>query len=93
MRLIWSGPAQTDLRRIDNWLTNNAGADAAEQHLERIAEQARRLRDFPRAGPVLAETQRRARVAGTPYILIYQVMDRIEILRIRHDREDWRPQS
>ena len=39
------------------------------------------------------EVQRKFAVRGTPYILVYRIVSgAIEILRVRHNREDWRPE-
>lgn len=93
MRLIWSESALDDLQRIDDWLTGNAGGEVAEAQLERIKLRVRRLRDFPRTGAMLPDGVRDVPVPGTNYVVIYQVDERVEILRIRHNREDWRPQG
>jgi plasmid stabilization system protein ParE len=49
-----------------------------------------RLQDFPRMAPVATELVRRKKIARSPYAVLYRVEeDRVFILRIRHDREDW----
>jgi plasmid stabilization system protein ParE len=45
---------------------------------------------FPGVGSPFGAEGRRLRVRGTPYLLFYRTLsDRVEILRIRHDREQW----
>jgi plasmid stabilization system protein ParE len=40
--------------------------------------------------PVATELVRRKKIARSPYAVLYRVEeDRVFILRIRHDREDW----
>jgi len=92
VRLIWSTPATLDLVAIDRWLTTNAGPDTAESFLERVRQRARRLRDFPQIGVQVEANRRTVRVQRTPYLLVYIVRPQIvEILRVHHVRQDWRP--
>jgi len=90
-RLIWSLRSRVDLRRIDAWLTSNASWDIAAKTLVSIQRQTDLLLAHPLAGPAAGRVRRSLRVHGTRYILIYRVSKaRIEIVRIRHEREDWR---
>lgn len=91
MKLIWSGPSRRDIVRIDDWLSKEAHPDTAALTIQRIRERARKLRDFPRTGSLIDRGVRSAPVARTNYLLIYRVTDCIEILRVRHGREDWLP--
>jgi len=91
--LLWSVEARGDLRRIDQWLTVNASGEIATRMLAAIGERSTLLLDFPRAGPLGADNDRTLRVTGTPYILLYRPRETgIEILRILHNRQDWRPE-
>ena len=55
------------------------------------ANYPRQIENFPRVGPITRDAIRRKKVARTPYALLYRVEnDRILVVRIRHDREDWR---
>ncbi|MGF1550657.1 MAG: type II toxin-antitoxin system RelE/ParE family toxin [Sphingomonadaceae bacterium] len=91
-RLIWTGAARADLARIDDYY-----AEADPAFPERMGDNAiaagRILMEWPHAGSLLGGEQdfRKWPVKSTPYIFIYRILgDRIEILRVRHDREDWR---
>lgn len=91
MRLIWSTPSITDLLAIDEWLAQNADQRTSENNLDRIRKKARQLRDFPGSGPDVHNGLRSVGVLTTNYILIYRIIDRgVEIVRIRHNRENWR---
>ena len=89
--VIWSEKSLRDLRRIDHWLTENAGRDVAIRALAAIRNRVVCLTEFPRIGRPVPENRTRAlRATGTPYLVLYQSNnDRIDILRIRHEREDW----
>jgi len=90
--LLWSVEARADLRRIDHWLTINASGEIATRMLQAIGERSTLLLDFPLAGPLMGDNQRSLGVTNTPYILIYRPhRSGIEILRIRHNRQGWRP--
>jgi plasmid stabilization system protein ParE len=89
-RIEWTPPAQEDLAQIDAywWLNNPARAD---EILDRIRASAEFLIGAPKAGPAIDESAaRKWNVRGTAYILIYRLGDdRIEILRVHHQRENW----
>jgi toxin ParE1/3/4 len=89
-RLIWTAPSRIDLRDIrDFYLDRNAGAGA--RILRAIREKATVLEGFPAAGPVLDGDVRVLSIGNTPYAIQYRIVgDVIQILRIRHEREDWR---
>lgn len=91
MRTVeWSDPAIADLEEIDDyWSTYSP--DAADRIATLIEEAADFLAATPAAGPVIPEVDaRKWRVAPTAYILLYRVSDaHIEVLRIRHARENW----
>lgn len=82
----WSGPAGLDLEAIDDRFS---AIDAALA--DRIEHAGNFLRDHPSAGSeILSGAVRKWRVRGAPYLLLYRILsDRVETLRIRHDREDW----
>ncbi|MFD1033894.1 type II toxin-antitoxin system RelE/ParE family toxin [Sphingomonas hankookensis] len=88
--LNWSGPARADLEAIDDTLSIIDLA-LADRMIDRIEGAGSFLREHPMAGStILSGAVRKWRVRGTPYLLLYRPLaDRIEILRIRHDREDW----
>ncbi len=93
MSSLWSAEARADLRRIDQWLTANASGEIATRMLAAIGERSTLLLEFPLAGPLGEDNDRSLRVTGTPYILLYRPRKAgIEILRLLHNRQDWRPE-
>ena len=91
-RLIWSLASLRDLRAIDEYIASES-RQAALRTLQAIRDRADQLRTYPRSGPVLSGEFRSLSVRTAPYLIIYRAAkDRIEIVRIRHTREDWRPQ-
>lgn len=86
----WSVPARIDLEAIDDRFCLIDVA-LAERMIERIEQAGDFLREHPSAGPtILSGTVRKWRVRGAPYLLFYRTLpNRVEILRVRHDREDW----
>ncbi|KQM30138.1 type II toxin-antitoxin system RelE/ParE family toxin [Sphingomonas sp. Leaf10] len=86
----WSAPARLDLEAIDDRFSAIDLA-LADRIIDRIEQAGNFLCDHPSAGPkILSGAARKWRVRGAPYLLLYRVLpDRVEILRIRHDREDW----
>lgn len=92
-RLSWTEPARRDLRDLDAWLSSEADPETAIRILSAIRERADFLLDFPGGGPVYRGDRHSLRVNHTPCSLVYRVLDetRIEILRIHHAKQDWRP--
>ena len=91
-RLIWSHASLRDLSAIEDFI----GADnprAALRIGRAIRDRAEQLRRFPASGPSLEGEFRSLKVRDAPYVLVYRIGERrIEILRVRHAREDWRPE-
>ena len=87
----WTLPARDDLARIDE-LYSAQDPEFAEK-VGRLAIRAGRfLSDWPGSGSLVSDGGlRKWPVLGTPYILMYRILpDRIQILRVRRNREDWR---
>ncbi|MEN2747720.1 type II toxin-antitoxin system RelE/ParE family toxin [Sphingomonas sp. T9W2] len=88
--MVWTRPALEDLRRINQWLPDNAAPIVASEILTAVRQRSAILNSFPNAGRPISGGSRVLRVRGAPYLLIYRTLpDQVEILRIRHDREDW----
>ncbi len=88
--VIWTHSAQSDLAQIDDWYAAiNPGF--ADEVGDRAIASGRFLAEFPSAGEFLPDLDlRKWRVPGTNYILLYRMsVDGVEILRLRHAREDW----
>jgi toxin ParE1/3/4 len=88
--LIWSGPARQDLRTINSWLRDNRSPDVAQRRLVSLRARADLLTRFPHAGRPVGDGFRVLKIYDTPYLLVYQLGEQdVEIVRIRHEREDW----
>lgn len=91
--MFWTQPAQEDLGRIDDVLFLFDPAYAYRVGLAAI-ESAKFLTKWPGAGELLDSGKHKWRVENTPYLLFYRLAEgRIEILRVRHDRENWRDEE
>ncbi len=91
IRVEWTLPARDDLARIDAAFA--AQDPVFAERVARVAIRAGRfLSDWPGSGSLISDGGlRKWPVTGTPYILMYRILhDRIQILRVRHNREDWR---
>lgn len=95
IEIAWSGPALADLRSIDAWLTREASKEQAVRTLAAIRLRVQFLQNFPHGGrPFLRHDFRVLRVVPTPYLIIYRLTGSgIEILRLRHEREDWQVET
>jgi toxin ParE1/3/4 len=90
MKIVWTRIAQCDFGRIDDFHADHDPQLAAKT--ARLAvKAARTLALTPHIGSALADGTRKWPVWDTPYVLIYRVaQDVVEILRVRHNRENWR---
>jgi addiction module RelE/StbE family toxin len=93
VKLTWSPLAIADREDIFFYIAadNPAAAVALDQ---RIQEKAALLIDYPRAGRVGRVEGTRELVAHRHYILIYDVQDdrdRVRILRVLHTARQWPP--
>lgn len=90
MRLLWSPEARDDLSEIYRYVAADNPSAARRLH-ETIKQGAAVLRDNPyagRLGRVLGT--REWVIAGTPYLVPYQVWeDRVELLRVYHAARRW----
>ena len=90
--LEWTKDAQRDFANIDDFY-----ADKSPEFAERVGDAAiavgRLLQRHPEAGETMdLGDVRKFNVGDTPYILLYRILiDRVQILRVRHVREDWKP--
>ncbi len=88
--VVWTRPAQADLAAIDDRYR-----DIAPDYADRTGRAALAagwfLAGYPAAGPVVGDGGvRKWRVRGGDYLLFYRLISTgIEILRVRHGREDW----
>jgi plasmid stabilization system protein ParE len=89
-RAVWTRPAQDDFARIDDHY-QQVSPDFADRLGLAALRAARFLAEHANAGSPLALGTRKWRIGRHDYVLIYRVVDAgVEILRMRHLREDWR---
>lgn len=89
-RAVWAPAARADLARIDDFNAER-DRDFPEKVTRAAIAAGHFLAEFPLAGPIVDRDDRKWRVPGTDYILVYQVVaDGVEILRAYHGRENWR---
>ncbi len=90
LQIDWTGPALADLRAIEAWLDEEANPHVAVRILSAIMLRARFLADFPHGGRPARNGTRGLLVFGTPYLIRYRIVDqRVQVLRVHHEREDW----
>ena len=90
MKLIWSPEARLDLREMVIYLCEK-NRFAAKTLYHRIETAANEISNSPYTGrPGRVPGTRELVIAGTPYILPYQIRsERIEILRVYHAARKW----
>lgn len=89
IRIEWTAAARADLESIDGHL---AGIDPgfATDVGHAAVQAARTLAQWPRTGRYLGSGRRKKTIPGTPYIPIYRLKaKRLQVLRVRHVRENW----
>jgi plasmid stabilization system protein ParE len=86
----WTPEALDDLGRLDDHYRQIDG-DLAHKIAQAMFAAARFLAESPRVGPFVTDAPvRKWRVQRFPVILLYRERKNIvEILRIRHSRENW----
>ena len=90
-RVLWSKDAVDDLASIDDFYVA-LDVDYADRVGRAAIRAARFLADHPGAGPIVTGEFRKWRIPGTRHLLVYRVRtEAVEILRVHHGRENWRP--
>jgi toxin ParE1/3/4 len=92
MLVRWTKSAADDLESIVNFIRAD-NAEAARRVARRLYSAAQSLSNTPRRGRVgQVEDTRELILAGLPYIVVYQVLERdIRIIRVRHAAQEWPP--
>ena len=91
-RLIWTGPALTDVQRLYQFLASKS-PDAARRAVGAIRSQVRILETQPGLGRAVAETDPEYRTwtidfGESGYVALYRFDSRqVFILALRHQRE------
>jgi len=90
--IVWTEDALQDLDDIAAYIALD-NPKAAENIVRRIGEVVASLSFFPRIGRAgrIADT-RELVIDDTPYIAVYRLRDRIEVLSIYHGARKW-PES
>lgn len=93
MKLVWAPGAQADLESILRYVGQD-DIDAAFRQTDRIEGAVENLRRHPFMGRAGRKAgSRELVVAGTPYIVMYLVLDqRVEITAVVHGAQQWPPE-
>ena len=87
--VVWTQRAKRNLNDIGEYIAQDDPA-AAERTVRRIVEKVSSLAFYPligRAGHV--EGTRELVIANTPYIAVYRIKERVEVLLVRHGAQRW----
>lgn len=87
--VVWTQRARRNLNDIGEFIAEDDPA-AAERTVRRIVESVSGLAFYPligRAGRVGGT--RELVIANTPYIVVYRVKERVEVLLVRHGAQRW----
>ena len=89
LRLVRRESYARDLDRIVEHIAKDNPV-AALRMWDEIEGQIERLQEFPQSGRVgrIAET-RELVVTSTPFIVVYTVGDRIDLIRVLHGAQKW----
>ena len=87
--VVWTNRARRNLNDIGEYIAQDDPA-AAQRTIRRIVEQVAALPFYPRIGREgRVENTRELVIVDTPYIAVYRIKERIEILLIRHAAQRW----
>lgn len=87
--IAWTEPALQNLDDIGDYIALD-NPRAAENVVRRIVETVAALAYHPRMGRAgLVAPTRELIVSGTPYIVVYRLRERIEIIAIFHGARKW----
>ena len=94
MKLLWTRVALRHLSEAREYIEIDNPAAAARQ-IDTIELSANRLRAFPMMGRMgVRSGTREFPVPGTPYILVYRVIDdAVQILAVLHGARNWKRQK
>jgi len=87
--VVWTQRARRNLNDIGEHIAQDDPA-AAERTVRRIVEQVSGLANCLRIGRTgSVEGTRELVISDTPYIAVYRIKERVEVLRIRHGAQRW----
>lgn len=92
-RVIWAEAAISDLHEIEEYLVRTYGVAFARHTIKSLIDAANWLLRQPHGGERLAfDGWRKWRPRKIRHVRVYRIVDDgIEVLRVRHERNDWRP--
>lgn len=96
-QLEYSPMALKDLRDINDYVIANWGESVAKKALEKITSDIRRLGQYPTLGVDLGKTidvptKYRYIFSGQNYVFYYVEVDKIRIVRVLNERQDYMKQ-
>ena len=87
--VVWTERARRSLESIGEFTAKDDPA-VASRVVRRIVEQVSGLSFYPRIGRLgSVEGTRELVITDTPYIVVYQLTERVEILRVRQGAQRW----
>lgn len=90
MNILWNKQARRDLRAARAYIARD-NSRAADEQVMRVLSAIDTLQRFPERGrPGRRVGTREMSVVNTPYIVAYRLLaDKIQILRVIHERQSW----
>lgn len=93
MRVVWAAPALSNLEEIQDYIAEDSPAAAYRVALTIYSRTEAGLSANPMLGRRgRARDTREFVFADLPYIVVYRVTDRVEVLAVVHTARDW-PES
>lgn len=91
MQVVWSPTSKRKIDEIVDYISKD-DVDAALSLVEEFEDRVEHLKEHPRSGqmvPALNDEKVRQLVVKSNYLIIYEIkQDHIDILTIRHARQD-----
>lgn len=90
MRVVWTRQALAHLDEIQDFIALDSPAAAYRVALEVYTRTENGLSGSPRMGRIgRASGTRELVFADLPYIVVYRVVDEVQILAVMHTARDW----
>ncbi len=90
MRVVWTPAALSDLDEIQDFIAQGSPASAYRVVLELTTRTRINLGDYPLMGRLgRARSTRELVFTELPYIVVYRVTDRVEVLAVVHTAREW----
>jgi plasmid stabilization system protein ParE len=89
MKVVLSSAAERDVKRALDYYLKEAGADVADDLIDRIQAQIERIKSNPETYRVIAKGLRCADLDRFPYQIIYRIVNKslIRVTTVRHHRQ------